>query len=88
MIYHCTYQDDAEWEKFMNRFPSAVPEYLEFYSGLNLLNTFAPTVFQDPSFKVATVVTLREHFNKWAKTIRKEEQGVSEDYYTRTGRYR
>ncbi|KAJ5913703.1 hypothetical protein N7504_002586 [Penicillium tannophilum] len=88
VIYRCTYQDNAEWEKFMARFLSAVSEYLDFYSGLDLLDTFAPTVFEDPSFEGATVVTLREHFHKWAKTARKEEQGVSEDYYARTGRYR
>lgn len=88
VIYRCTYQDNAEWERFMARFLSAVPEFLQYYSGLDLLDTFAPTVFEDPSFEGATVVTLREHFNKWAKTARKEEQGVSEDYRARTGRYR
>lgn len=88
VIYRCTYQDNAEWEKFMTRFLSAVPEFLQYYSGLDLLDTFAPTVFEDPSFEGATVVALREHFNKWAKTARKEEQGVSENYRARIGRYR
>ncbi|KAJ5125639.1 hypothetical protein N7476_010025 [Penicillium atrosanguineum] len=88
VIYRCTYQDNSDWEKFMARFLGAVPEYLEFYSGLDLLDTFAPTVLEDPSFEGATVSTLREHFNQWAKASRKEEQGVAEDYYARTGRYR
>lgn len=51
----------------MARFLSAVPEYLEFYSGLDLLDTFTPTVLEDPSFEGATVATLHEHFNQWAK---------------------
>ncbi|KAJ5804470.1 uncharacterized protein N7518_000773 [Penicillium psychrosexuale] len=75
VIYRCTYQDDTEWGKFMTRFLSAAPEFLEYYSGLDLLDTFAPTVFEDPSFEGATVVNLREHFNKWAKTDFDEEVG-------------
>ncbi|KAJ5672491.1 hypothetical protein N7507_001618 [Penicillium longicatenatum] len=86
VIYRCTYQDNAEWEEFMARFLSAVPEFLQYYSGLDLLDTFTPTAFEDPSFEGATVVTLREHFNQWAKTARQEEQGVSEDYRARTGK--
>jgi hypothetical protein len=43
---------------------------------------------EDTSFEGATVATLREHFNQWAKASLKEEQGVAEDYYARTGRYR
>lgn len=88
VIYRCTYQDDPSWEKFLARFLNAVPDYLEFYSGLDLLDTFYPTVFEDPSFDGATVVTLRKHFKQWAKSSLKEEQGVREDYYARTGRYR
>jgi hypothetical protein len=43
---------------------------------------------EDPSFQGTTVATLRKHFKQWAKTSLKEEQGVPEDYYARTGRYR
>lgn len=88
VIYRCTYQNNTDWENFMARFVSAVPEYLEFYNGLDLLNTFTPTVLEDASFEGATVATLREHFNQWAKTSLKEEQGVAEDYRAYTGRYR
>ncbi|KAJ5781888.1 uncharacterized protein N7518_010371 [Penicillium psychrosexuale] len=79
MICRCTYQNNSDWEKFMARFLSAVPDYLEFYSGLDLLDTFALTVLEDPSFEGATVAPLREHFNQWAKASLKEEQGVTED---------
>jgi len=88
VIYRCTYQNNSDWEKFMACFLGAVPDYLEFYSGLDLLDTFTPTVLEDPSFEGATVATLREHFNQWAKASLKEEQGVTENYYARTGRYR
>ncbi|CAG8268667.1 unnamed protein product [Penicillium salamii] len=88
VIYRCTYQNNIDWENFMARFVSAVPDYLEFYNGLDLLDTFTPTVLEDPSFEGATVATLREHFNQWAKSSLKEEQGVAEDYQACTGRYR
>ncbi|KAJ5783866.1 uncharacterized protein N7518_009543 [Penicillium psychrosexuale] len=73
---------------FMARMVGAVSEDLKEYSGLALLDTFAPTVLEDPSFEGATVATLREHFHPWKKTALKEEQGVSEDYTPTSGRYR
>jgi hypothetical protein len=88
VIYRCTYRNDSDWEKFLARFLSSVRESLEFYSGLDLLDTFNPTVFEDLSFEGATVTTLREHFHQWKKTALKEEQGVSEDYIPESGRYR
>lgn len=88
MTYRCTYQDSPAWEKFRARFLSAVPNYLEFYSSLDLLDTFAPTVLEDSSVESATVATLRKHFKQWAKTSLKEEQGVPKDYYAQTVRYR
>jgi hypothetical protein len=88
VTYRCTYQNNSDWDKFIARFVNAVPDDLEFYNGLDLLDTFTPTVLEDPSFEGATVATLREHFNQWAKTSLREEQGVAEDYYACTGRYR
>ncbi|KAJ5121564.1 uncharacterized protein N7515_009525 [Penicillium bovifimosum] len=88
VIYRCTYQNNTDWENFMARFVSAVPEYLESYNGLDLLDTFTPTVLEDPSFEGASVATLRVHFSQWAQTSLKEEQGVAEDHQACTGRYR
>jgi hypothetical protein len=87
VIYRYTYQNNSDWEKFMARFMNEVSGHLEFYNGLDLLDTFTPTVLEDRSFEGATVATLREHFNQWAKTSLKEEQGVSENYCALTGRY-
>lgn len=59
----------------MAGFVSAVPDYLEFHNGLDLLDTFTPTVMEDPSFEGAAVATLREHFKQWAKTFVKRGTG-------------
>ncbi|KAJ5909257.1 hypothetical protein N7495_001939 [Penicillium taxi] len=76
------------FENFMALLVSAVPECLKFYNGLDLLDTFTLTVLEDPSFKGATIATLREHFNQWAKTLLKEEKSIAEDYRPCTGCYR
>ncbi|KAJ5436236.1 hypothetical protein N7445_007121 [Penicillium cf. griseofulvum] len=88
VIFRCTYHNDSDWKNFMARMVGAVSEDLKEYSGLDLLDTFAPTVLEDPSFEGATVATLREHFHQWKKSALKEEQGVSEDYTPTSGRYR
>lgn len=63
---------------------------LKFYSGLDLLDNFAPTVFEDPSFERATTAVLRDHFREWAATAIHREQGVPRgvELHTRSGRYR
>ncbi|KAJ5681033.1 hypothetical protein N7536_012172 [Penicillium majusculum] len=88
IIFRCTYHKDSDWENFMARIVGAVSEDLKEDSALDLLDTFAPTVLEDPSFGGATVATLREHFHQWKKTAMREEQGVSEDYTPTSGRYR
>ncbi|KAJ5044261.1 hypothetical protein EN45_013480 [Penicillium chrysogenum] len=55
VIYRCTYQNNTDRQNFMDHFVSAAPGYLEFYNGLDLLDTFTPTVLEDPSFEGATV---------------------------------
>ena len=57
----------------MARMVGAVSEDLKGSNGLDLLDIFALTVLEDPSFKGATVATLREHFYQWKKTALKEE---------------
>jgi hypothetical protein len=88
VIYRCTYQNNSDWEKFMARFLNEVTNHLESYNGLDLLDTYMPTVLEHPSFEGATAATLREHFNQWAKTSLKEEQDVPENYRAANGRYR
>lgn len=88
VIYRCTYQNDSDWEKFMARFLGSVPEFLEYYNGLDLLDKFSPTVLEDPSFEGATVAVLRDHFNQWVTTALKEEQGVDNGDRGQSSRYR
>jgi hypothetical protein len=67
VIYRTTYASDADWEKFTTLFLDQAKRSLKFYSGLDLLDTFAPTVFEHPSFNRAPAI-LRAHFNRWART--------------------
>jgi hypothetical protein len=57
VIFRCTYHKDSDWENFIARIVGAVSEDLQEDSSLALLDTFAPTVLEDPSFEGATVAT-------------------------------
>lgn len=87
VIFRCTYQNNSDWEKFMARFLRPIPKFLEYYSGLDLLDKFAATVLEDRSFEGTTVAVLRDHFNQWATTALQEEQGVQNGNRGRAGRY-
>ncbi|KAJ5356206.1 hypothetical protein N7517_010815 [Penicillium concentricum] len=60
----------------MARFLEPVTERLESDSGLDMLEGFTPTIFEDPSFDGMTTAILRAHFKKWATTAPLQEQGV------------
>ncbi|KAL4761351.1 uncharacterized protein BDW70DRAFT_150214 [Aspergillus foveolatus] len=63
-IYRCTYESGAESNAFMARLYNSVTELLDLDNGLDILDSYAPTVLQDPSFAGATTATLRAHFRK------------------------
>ncbi|KAJ5248576.1 hypothetical protein N7468_000027 [Penicillium chermesinum] len=92
VIYRCTYDSDLDWQKFLDFYMSGVKASLKFYGGLDLLDSFAPTVLEDPSFKSAKVTELREHFNTWALEAMQREQNITvaraHKYYPYSGRYR
>ncbi|KAE8420021.1 hypothetical protein BDV36DRAFT_293670 [Aspergillus pseudocaelatus] len=88
VIYRCTYQSDSDWEKFMTRFLYHVTKSLECYNGLDLIDSFAPTVFEDESFDGASTAFLRNHFQEWAATAPQVEQGVDYCRFPASGRYR
>lgn len=90
IIYRCTYQSYADWEKFINLLFDQTISSLKCYNGQDLLDNFAPTVMEDSSFEGATTATLREHFNKWATTAKHQEQNVppGQEHHTQSGRYR
>jgi hypothetical protein len=66
VVYRYTYASDPDWKKFLDLFLSQAKRKLGFYSGVNLLDNFAPTVFEDPLFEGATADKIREHFKTWA----------------------
>ncbi|KAF7168680.1 hypothetical protein CNMCM6106_003798 [Aspergillus hiratsukae] len=91
VIYRCTYKSDSDWEEFMRRFLWQVTDKLEFYNGLDMLQSFAPTVLEDKSlFDGANTSVIREHFKQWVVTACQQEQGISPEKleYAESGRYR
>ena len=88
VIYRCTYQSDSDWETFMTRFLYHVRHSLDFYNGLDLLDSFAPTVFEDRSFDGATTALVRKHFQEWAATAPPVEQPIGYSDYPEAGRYK
>lgn len=47
VIYRCTYKSDSEWEEFMSRFHHQTRRILEVFNGLDMLDSFVPTVMDD-----------------------------------------
>ncbi|KAJ5680885.1 hypothetical protein N7536_012024 [Penicillium majusculum] len=83
-IYRCTYQSDSDWAEFLRRYRWHVADSLEHYNGLDLLESFEMTVFENQALfggvGVSTgMATIREHFQQWATNAIQEEQGVSPD---------
>jgi hypothetical protein len=64
VIYRCTYQSQEDWDKFMDMFLYTITDCFEFHKGLDMLESFYPTVFKDPSFNSATTALLRTYFRK------------------------
>jgi hypothetical protein len=91
VTYRCTYKSDSDWEEFMRRFPHHVRVTLETYDGLDMLDSFVPTVMDDKArFDGATPSMVRDYFNEWARTACEAEQGVPFDWaqWCHTARYR
>lgn len=82
-IYRCTYQSNSDWEEFLRRYRWHIADALEYNNGLDLLESFKMTVFENEALfggvGVSTsTATIREHFQQWATTAM-QEQGVSPD---------
>lgn len=76
-IYRCTYKSDSDWEEFMRRFLYHVRDTLEYYDGLDMLDSFVPTVMDDKArFDGVTPAIVRDYFNQWARTACETEQNV------------
>lgn len=75
-IYRCTYQSDSDWAEFLVRYRWHISDSLNFFNGLDMLDSFQTTVFEDRVlFEGASTAIIREHFQKWATTAIQEEGG-------------
>ncbi|KAJ5876172.1 uncharacterized protein N7529_001756 [Penicillium soppii] len=78
VIYRTTYTSESDWEEFLRRFLGQVRETLEYYEGLDMWDSFRPTVMDDKSrFDGATPAQIRDAFKEWAMTACETEQGVT-----------
>ena len=90
VIYRCTYKSDPDWEEFMSRVLYQVRSRLEPLDGLDMLDSFVPTVMDNKTlFDGVTPYSVRDHFNEWASTACEAEQGVpfSRARWSPTARY-
>ncbi|KAJ5966438.1 hypothetical protein N7481_013152 [Penicillium waksmanii] len=75
-IYRCTYKSDADWAELLYRYQWHVSHSLEYYNGLDMLDSYQTTVFEDKSFfEDASTATIREHFQKWSTNAIQELGG-------------
>lgn len=75
--YRTTYKSDSDWEEFLRRFLARVRHTLACYDGLDMWDSFRPTVIEDKSrFDGATPALVREAFKEWAATACETEEGV------------
>ncbi|KAF7171146.1 hypothetical protein CNMCM5623_003575 [Aspergillus felis] len=77
VVYRCTYKSDADWDEFIRRLRWCARRSLEFYQGLDLMDSLGLTVLEDRSrFDGATTSIIRDHFRQWAETAVEAEQGA------------
>ncbi|KAF3388533.1 hypothetical protein F1880_004515 [Penicillium rolfsii] len=80
VIYRCTYRSDSDWAEFLRRWRWHVADSLEIYNGLDLLERFQLTGFENEAlYSNVSTATIRENFQQWARTAIQDEQGVSPD---------
>lgn len=71
----------------MDKFLYTVTDYFEFHKGLDMLESFHPTVFEDFSFDGANTAFLRTHFRKWVENAEQKEREKGIDTLYTSGRY-
>lgn len=77
VIYRCTYDSDDEWNEFMERLRYRIRQTLEFYNGLDLIDSLSLTVIEDrEKLDDVEASVVREHFKTWAETALQREQGA------------
>jgi hypothetical protein len=79
VIYRCTYDNDDEWNEFMKRLRYRIRQTLEFYNGLDLMDSLGLTVIEDrETLDDVEASVVREHFKTWVETAPQREQGTAQ----------
>ena len=77
LVYRCTYDSDSDWREFVKRLHQQIEKTLQFYNGLDLMESLDLLVFDDPSiFNDASTAVIRDHFKEWAFTALYQEQNT------------
>ncbi|KAL4941173.1 hypothetical protein BDV06DRAFT_223401 [Aspergillus oleicola] len=76
IIYRCTCKSDSDWEGFLRCLNFCVRDTLEYYNGLDILDSYAQTVLEDKAFNGAAISAIRDHFNQRVLTASEREQGI------------
>lgn len=83
VIYRCTYESDDEWDQFMERLRATINKSLEFWNGLDMLDSLRLTVLEDRAFNGVSTSVIRQKFRPWVETAPLEEQGTGPAYSQR-----
>lgn len=79
VIYRCTYDSDDEWNEFMDRLRYRIRQTLEFYNGLDLMESLGLNVIEDrEKLDDVEASVLPEHFKTWAESAPQREQGSAQ----------
>jgi hypothetical protein len=65
VIYRCTYDNDEDWETFIEHLNDQTRRYLKVYNGLDMMVSLRITIFDDKDkFDGASDEIIREDFKK------------------------
>ena len=76
VVYRCTYKSDEDWAEFIRILQADTEHSMRRANGLDILDRFRLTVFEDRALEGASISTIREKFRQWATTASQEEQGT------------
>ncbi len=78
VIYRCDYESDVDWREFLKRILYKVRFSLECYNGLDMMDRFDITTFEDKdSLNGASKSAVRKIFNEWTSNVVEAEQGTT-----------
>ncbi|CAK1358777.1 unnamed protein product [Cercospora beticola] len=67
VIYRCTYNNDSDWQVFLDRYRHFIRYDLELCNGLDVFDQLEITVIEDKQIlEGASPAAVREHFKAWS----------------------